>query len=67
MILLGWCLIDNEKWSIEVATLFMIISIVVGFSSLLIFGINPGSTWIQTLIWTIVNFVYLGILLFIFP
>lgn len=67
MIPLGWCLINKEKWSKEVAILFMIISIVLGFSSLLIFGINPTSTWIQGLLWTIVNFIYLGILLFVFP
>jgi hypothetical protein len=67
MILLGWCLIDEEKWSKEAAILFMIISIVIGFSSLLIFGINPSWAWIQSLLWTIVNFIYLGILLFVFP
>ncbi len=67
MIPLGWCLIDNEKWSKEAAILFMIISIVLGVSSLLIFGINPASTWIQSLFWTIVNFIYLGALLFVFP
>jgi hypothetical protein len=67
MIPLGWCLIDKEKWSKEVAILFMIISIVLGFSSLLIFGINPTSTWTQSLLWTIVNFIYLGIMLFVFP
>jgi hypothetical protein len=67
LIPLGWCLIENEKWSKEVAILFMILSIVLGFSSLLIFGINPTSTWIESLIWTIVNFIYLGVLLFVFP
>jgi hypothetical protein len=67
MIPLGWGLIKKEKWSKEVSILFMIMSIVLGFSSLVIFGINPGSTWIQGLFWTVVNFIYLGILLFVFP
>jgi len=67
MIPLGWCLIDKEKWSKEIAILFMIVSIVLGFSSLVVFGINPTSTWIQSLFWTIVNFIYLGILLFVYP
>lgn len=67
MILLGWCLYNKEKWAIELAILYMIISIVLGFSSILTFGINPSSTWIESLIWTIVNLIYLGILLFVFP
>ena len=67
MIPLGWCLADKEKWAKEAAILFMIVSIIMGLSSILLFGIDGTSTWIESLIWTIVNFFFLGILLFDFP
>jgi hypothetical protein len=67
MILLGWGLFDKSKWSKEAAILFMIISIVLGFSSIFAFGISHTSAWSESLFWTMVNIIYLGILLYVFP
>ncbi len=70
MIPLGLFLTKKMKWSKEAAILFVIVSILICFSSLWLFATDPyyySSTWIESLIWMMANFLFLGVLLSDYP
>ena len=70
MIPLGWCLTKKMKWAREAAILFVIVSILMSLSSIW-FSFSQlyytSYDWIESLIWMMANFLFLGLLLSDYP
>ena len=70
MIPLGWFLTKKLKWAREATILFVMVSIVMSLFSI---GLHAeqsfyySSRWIESLIWMLVNFLFLGVLFSDYP